>query len=239
VFPRIDHIGPPPSSNGDDPLAGADHPRALTGGGEDFYALRPYVRGDDLRKVHWPSTAKTDELMLRQDEMPWQARSTMLVDVRPSACPPPALELVVSAAASIVVAAARHDGLQRMLTTAGFDSRAGAGGPHTETILEHLAGVRATSGSIVGAIGSLRRNQGGGALVMITTSLASPADLQAIAGLRSRYGNVTLVVFDQTAWTGTPAAGAPTHFARGIRIIRVGHERSFAEAWDGLVGARR
>ncbi len=87
VYPRIDPVAPPPSSHGDDPLAGADHPRALTGGGEDFYALRPYVRGDDLRKVHWPSTAKTDDLMIRQDEMPWQSRSTLLLDNRLSVTP--------------------------------------------------------------------------------------------------------------------------------------------------------
>lgn len=239
VFPRVDAIDPPPISNGDDPLAGADHPRALTGGGEDFYALRPYVRGDDLRKVHWPSTARTDDLMLRQDEMPWQARSTVLVDVRSATCPAPALELVVSAAASIVVAAARHDGLQRLITTAGFDSRPGNSGSHSDQILEHLAGVRAGSGSIVTALSTLRRTQGGGALVALTTSLASAADLQALAGLRPRFGSVTVVIFEQSAWTGRHAAGAPSPATRGIRFIRVTADRPFARAWAGLVGARR
>ena len=28
----------------------------------------PYVVGDDLRRVHWPSTARSDDLMVRQDE---------------------------------------------------------------------------------------------------------------------------------------------------------------------------
>jgi len=45
--------------------------------GDDFYALRPYVVGDDMRKVHWPSTARRDELMVRQDELPWQGRVTI------------------------------------------------------------------------------------------------------------------------------------------------------------------
>ena len=240
VFPHIDLIAPPPSSNGDDPLAGADHPRALTGGGEDFYALRPYVRGDDLRKVHWPSTARTGEMMLRQDEMPWQARSIIVVDVRTATCPAPALELVVSAAASIVSAAAHHDGLQRLITTAGFDSRAGAGTGHTEAILEHLAGVRASTGTIVTALSTLRRSQAGGALVVVTTGLATAADLQSLAALRTRYAGVTVVVFDQSAWTGVSAAGSPTPTVRGVRFVRVGNGHPFAQAWDGLaVGARR
>ncbi|GAC1318003.1 MAG: DUF58 domain-containing protein [Acidimicrobiales bacterium] len=239
VFPRLDPIEPPPISTGDDPLAGADHPRALTGGGEDFYALRPYVRGDDLRKVHWPSTARTDDLMLRQDEMPWQARSTILADVRSATCPPPALELVVSAAASIVVAAARHEGLQRMVTTAGFDSRAGNRGHHADAILEHLAGVRAGSGTIVAALAGLRRSQGGGALVAITTSLASTADIQALAGLRPRFGSVTVVVFEQSAWTGVEAPDMAAPVGRGIRIVRVTASRPFAAAWATLAGAPR
>ena len=53
---------PLPSRCGDDPLAGAEQPNHLGRTGEDFYALRPYVVGDDLRRVHWPSTARTDEL---------------------------------------------------------------------------------------------------------------------------------------------------------------------------------
>ncbi len=69
-------------TTGNDPLAGAEHPNALGRGGEDFYALRHYVVGDDLRRVHWPSTARHDELMVRQDELPWQGRATVLVDVR-------------------------------------------------------------------------------------------------------------------------------------------------------------
>ena len=67
---------------------GAEHPNALGRRGEDFYALRPYVVGDDLRRVHWPSTARHDELMVRQDELPWQGRATVLLDVRRAAHTP-------------------------------------------------------------------------------------------------------------------------------------------------------
>ncbi|GAC1596998.1 MAG: DUF58 domain-containing protein [Acidimicrobiales bacterium] len=238
VFPRIDRIGPPPASNGDDPLAGADHPRGFTGGGGEFYALRPYRRGDDLRKVHWPSTARSDDLMLRQDEMNWQSRSSLIVDLRAPACPPPALELVVSAAASIVVAADAHGGLQRIVTTAGFDSRAGAGTVHTETILEHLAGVRSGSGGLAGALGALRRTQGGGSLVIVTTALAGSSDLQALTGLRSRYTGVTLVLFEPSAWlaAGRTAGDPPlVPAARGLRVVRVTGDRPFAQAWGAAI----
>ena len=200
VFPRVETVGPPPSSHGDDPLAGADHPRAFSGGGEDFYALRPYVRGDDLRKVHWLSTARAGDLMLRQDEMPWQSRSTLLLDTRVSTCPPGALEVLVSAAASVVVAAARHDGLQRVLTVSGYDSGSASSSAHTEAILEHLAGLRPSETPMAPVLGTLRRAQAGGTLVVMTTALASAADLGALTGLRARFGVVTLVIVERSAW---------------------------------------
>src|SRR5438046_425881 len=77
--------GPLPQTQGPDPLAGAEHPPALGVAGEDFYALRAYEMGDDLRRVHWPSTARVDELMIRQNEMPWQGRATVLLDTRAQA----------------------------------------------------------------------------------------------------------------------------------------------------------
>jgi uncharacterized protein (DUF58 family) len=206
VYPRVVPVAPPPSSHGDDPLAGADHPRGLTGGGEDFYALREYVRGDDLRKVHWPSMARTDELMVRQDEMPWQSRSTILLDTRAAVAPDPALEILVSAAASLVVAAARHDGLQRLITTTGYDSRSLGGTAHVDTILEHLAEMDSGPGQLISALARTRQSRTGGALVVLTTALAS-GDLDAVAAVRSRFGSVTLVVVERSAWVGSGAGG--------------------------------
>ena len=102
-------------TTGNDPLAGAEHPNSLGRGGEDFYALREYVVGDDLRRVHWPSTARHDDLMVRQDELPWQGRATVLVDVRASTNTAESLELVISAAASIVASSARRQDLVRLV----------------------------------------------------------------------------------------------------------------------------
>ncbi|MHB8506859.1 MAG: DUF58 domain-containing protein, partial [Acidimicrobiales bacterium] len=35
--------------------------------GQEFASLREYVPGDDLRRVHWPSSARTDTLLVRED----------------------------------------------------------------------------------------------------------------------------------------------------------------------------
>ena len=231
VFPHVDVIEPLPQTLGHDPHAATDHPTAIGRGGEDFYGLRPYEQGDDLRRVHWPTTARTGELMIRQDEMPWQGRATVVLDVRRDLHTAASLEHAVSAAASIVSAAWRQRSLIRLVSTDGVDSGFGAGPAHTEAILEHLATVGTSRlGGLDTALEMVRRDARGGALAVVTTSAAPTADLQRLRGLRGRYG-VVLVVFDQGNSAGsTPMVG---------RVVRVPTTSTFVEAWQLGVASGR
>ena len=176
VYPRIDDVEPLPLTTGNDPLAGAEHPNSLGRGGEDFYALRDYVVGDDLRRVHWPSTARHDDLMVRQDELPWQGRATVLVDVRSSTNTADSLELVISAAASIVASSAKRQDLVRLVSTDGADSGFAAGHAHVEAIMEHLASVEATNeAAFQRVLDRLARGAPGGALVVVVALVTSPS----------------------------------------------------------------
>ncbi|HET6209229.1 MAG TPA: DUF58 domain-containing protein, partial [Jatrophihabitans sp.] len=49
-------------------------------GGSDDASVRAFRDGDDLRKIHWRSTAKSGELMVRQEERPWHGESLILLD---------------------------------------------------------------------------------------------------------------------------------------------------------------
>jgi uncharacterized protein (DUF58 family) len=234
VYPRIDAITPLPTAQGHDPHSGAQHPRALLGSGEDFYALRGYEVGDDLRRVHWASTARLDELMIRQDEMPWQTRSTILLDVRRAVHDEASLEVAVSAAASIHAASTRTDALVRLLSTDGTDSGFGTGHGHAEAILEHLATVEASrDNQFAGVTATLRKAGNGGSLAIITTDRAIRADLDAMARLRTRYGTIVLVVVERGDGP-TPAAGPlPVVTA----VVRVNAATPFARAWDGALAS--
>ncbi len=114
--------------------------------GADDASIREYRQGDDLRKVHWRSTAKTGALMVRHEERPWQGHTCVLLDVRavahtastPAADDPrqsSSLEWAVSFAASVV------DHLLR----AGRDTTLVAGtavirpnGPHDTAVEDQL-----------------------------------------------------------------------------------------------------
>lgn len=237
VYPHLDDIVPVPQTSGNDPMAGAEHPNALGRNGEDFYALRRYVVGDDLRRVHWPSTARHDELMVRQDELPWQGRATVLLDARASTTDRVSLELVISAAASIVHAGAGRQDLLRLVVTDGYDSGFAAGHAHVEAVLEHLARLEATNDvGFRAVVERLARNAGGGALVAVTAG-APAADLEQVVRLGPRFGSVTVVRFEPSS-SGATGPVAPAVPARaGLLSVGAGH--AFAEVWNTAIRPRR
>jgi uncharacterized protein (DUF58 family) len=247
VYPRVDVIPPLPPAQGNDPYAGADQASSLGSTGEDFYALREYETGDDLRRVHWPSTAKHDELMIRQEEMPWQGRATIVLDVRRDVHTPETLEIAVSAAASIMTACWRRNSVVRLLSTDGFDSGNALGHAHREAVLEHLAGIRLDRHThLTPSLSALRKEGNGGALAVVTTAGAPSADLDAAARLRSRFGSVTLVLLERSLLDATSYArrGPTTPVPPVTNVVRVTADVPFAAAWTAAmrparVGARR
>jgi uncharacterized protein (DUF58 family) len=219
VFPRIDDIDPVPFTVGHDPLAGSLQPHALGRAGDDFYALRPYVVGDDLRQIHWPSTARHDELLVRQQEQPWQGRTTVVLDVRRAAHDNETIEVAVSAAASIVYANSQRNDLVRLVTTEGTDSGFAVGRAHLGAMLEHLAVVEAAGTASLRAMLELLKKGSGGALVVIVANV--PGDeLSAIARLGRRYGSLTVVKVDGIPQRG--ARGASANLTAGARAAN-GH----------------
>src|SRR5207247_8722648 len=59
--------------------------RQLYRSAAEFYTMREYVTGDDLRRMHWPSVARTGHLMIRQDETTRRSVATVFFDNRNSA----------------------------------------------------------------------------------------------------------------------------------------------------------
>src|SRR5579875_1079086 len=58
--------------------------RTAAAAGEDDVVPRAYRDGDDLRRVHWRSTARYGELMVRREEQRWRNRVALLLDARAS-----------------------------------------------------------------------------------------------------------------------------------------------------------
>jgi hypothetical protein len=74
-----------------------------------FHALREYVAGDDLRYVHWKSTARTQRLMIRQFEQTRRSQLAIALSMRAEDyADDDEFELAVSIAGSLAVSAMRE-----------------------------------------------------------------------------------------------------------------------------------
>lgn len=158
VWPAVERVLPLPLSPADDRDTDAEPSGSLAVQGEELYALRPYVDGDDRRHVHWRASARYDDLVVRQHERPTPGRATIVLDTRVRAYEGDTFERAVSAAASLAVACARRQLQIRVISTAGYDSGFGADHQHLDGIMEHLAVVQQRDlGHLPTLLASLRR----------------------------------------------------------------------------------
>ena len=226
VYPHVDAVVPLSHTAGGDQMATSSHPSAVGPSGYDFYALRGYQVGDDLRRVHWPSTARRDELMIRQQELPWQGRATVVLDTRRRFHTDASFESAVSAAASILTACWRDGSSVRLLSTDGADSGFGTGQAHLEGLLSRLAMVEPGHADHVDHVASAP--QPGGAVAVVVTADVPVDDLGRLGRLAGRSGGLTTVVVDGTL-RRPPAVGGT--------VVRVTATSPFADAWNAIVGA--
>lgn len=98
VYPRIEPIELGPSR----PAAGyaGDSGSRAAPGHDEFFALHPYQLGDDLRRVHWRTTARVDELVVRHEEQRLALGTELVIDTEPH----PLFERVVAVTASLAMA---------------------------------------------------------------------------------------------------------------------------------------
>lgn len=177
VYPAVEDLDGLPLGRGYDPTVNTSRTSFSQTGGDDFFTLREYQQGDDLRKVHWPSTAKRDELMIRQLELPWQSRALLLLDTRSSAYPDgESFEQAVRGVAS----AFRHlfrNGYTPTLWTGSGTGTAVGGSESYGIAMEGLSIVqRSTELDLGTALARLRRNGlSGGVLVLVTGVPDDPA----------------------------------------------------------------
>jgi uncharacterized protein (DUF58 family) len=75
-----------------------------------FHALRDYAAGDDRRYIHWRSSARTGQLMVRQFVDTRRIHATMVVDGNPAGyATEEEFELALSAAGSVAVRATQDE----------------------------------------------------------------------------------------------------------------------------------
>ncbi|MFC0039418.1 DUF58 domain-containing protein [Actinomadura rayongensis] len=232
----------PPGRPDGGPPGGGDGPaRALAAAGEDDAAPREYRHGDDLRRVHWRSTARRGELMVRREEQQRHSAATLFLDTRRRAFPgdaPPTFEQAVSAAASVGAHLAEAGMRLRYATDEG--EALPTSDDFTGPLLDALAVARRSDvRSLVPGLGALHGAGRENALVVGVFGALGGDDARAVAAAR-RGAAVHLAILVERGG-GTAAGAARTLRAAGWRVAVIGAAAELPAAWAALgdVGAER
>ena len=209
--------------------AGESRARSVAVHGEDDAATREYRHGDDLRRVHWRSTARVGELMVRREEQPWESRATVVLDTRAvghrGEGPTASFEWAVSTAASVSVHLRDGGYKLRLVTDTGVDVDATEVGGEG-TLLDHLAEVKLSQRGDIATLVDKVRHRADGGLVIGIFGLLSPAEADLLAGLRTSGATCVALLIDSTTWLDLPTAAREEadrrHEASALALLRSG-----------------
>ena len=214
--------------------------------GEDDVTVREYREGDDLRRIHWPSTARTGEIMVRQEDRPAQRRAVVLLDPRPDAHggdgPAGSFEWAVTAAASVAAHLNLFGYAVHLVCAETAADGSSAETMTTEEILDVLAITEERSDAAADEILTTAQSLAatGGFLVAIIGP-RDPEFTARIASLRQPGTTGLAFVLDagdfgpSVAESGGPHADALQ--MAGWRAVSVGRDETIARAWAVLNAA--
>ena len=232
VTPRIIPLTRPPLSG--NWLGDSEHGRrSISATGDDDTAPRQYQTGDGLHRVHWRSTARYGELMVRREEQHWRNTASLFLDTRRSAhLAAASFELAVTAAASIGVHLAGEGFDARFVTDTGEVPRQGT---FRDTLLDTLAVIRPSRESGLTAGIDALTVAGGQIVAVLGVMNAAQATQLAAARRGTAQAIALLLVPGETASGRDPAAAcAQILTAAGWRVATVTDAARLAAVWQEL-----
>jgi uncharacterized protein (DUF58 family) len=241
VHPKVEALTPP-SLGGELASAASSRVRHLFSQGDEFYTTRDYRDGDDLRKVHWRSSAKRGQLMIRQEERPWQARALLALDLRRGAHRgqggQASFERMVSIAASIAVRLGASGYELGMISDEGQQVRTANSGDQATAMLDFLASVEPSrSTSLVPLADRLARATGEGLLIAVLT-VPTAEEASALARCRLGFAGALGLLIRADSWVGLAGrevAAAEAHAAGiGTLLDRAGWRTAIITRNDRL-----
>ncbi|MBL7491367.1 DUF58 domain-containing protein [Frankia sp. AgB1.9] len=222
VRPRV-HVVPPLPTGGSPDLDGPTS-NVAPQGGIAFHSLREYARGDDLRLVHWPSTAKTGTLMVRHNVVPNEPTMMVLLDTSAAPYTEDFFEDAVRVAASLAVSGRTHGFPVELVTSSGQRVAAGRGAESVDAALDLLAGVAPSPEDPgLAALPGLAPRQPGSVLGVVTGQPAAEK-LAAVSTVRQRFSMVSVVQVGEIY-------GRPGRPVGGAMVVNVRTSDEFAAVW--------
>jgi uncharacterized protein (DUF58 family) len=212
--------------------------RTISAVGEDDASPRTYQDGDSLHRVHWKSTARHGQLMVRREEHQWRSNASVLLDTRRDAHSGhgavSSFEFAVSAAASISAHLSGEGFATRLITEAGEIASCGTS---SDALLDMLAVITPSrDASLEAGIAALA--SAGGQLIAVAGRLSADDAAQLAAARRGNAPAMALLLA-VSAWTsgGTcPDAAQAVEIlsAAGWQVVVVTAGMPVPSAWQQL-----
>jgi uncharacterized protein (DUF58 family) len=210
---------------------------ARAGGSDDFFGTREYRQGDNLRHIHWPSTARHDRLIVKEFEVRASTEMTLILDLQRQANIGEERESTLEYGVRIAASLARF-ALERGHTVqlTGYGERAavvppGRGMRHLGGVLDTLARVSADGNSpyheaISRAARFLR--DGSTAVLFLSAETRLEEYLHPLGLLRAMRVRPIAIRFDRASFGGGFSFGNPADdpllrelYAQGVPVYSI------------------
>jgi uncharacterized protein (DUF58 family) len=209
--------------------------------GFDLHSVREYEHGDSLRKVHWRSTARRAQLMVKELEDAPRDEIAVVLDADPSVVVGESFDMQVRAAGSLLLAHVRRGRRALLVVNGARREHQGVSSPEGDwrEALDLLAAAEPEPGPPLAALLAEESSAVGRALelVLVTASLP-PRLVERLVARALGSGSVSLVLVD----TATFAGAAPTAWPELLRLQALGVPVAVLREGDDLaerLGAAR
>ena len=203
--------------------------------------MREYEQGESLRKVHWRTTAKRGQLMVKELEDSPRDEVAVVLDVDPTTVVGESFEVQVRAAGSILLAHARR-GRRAVLvlnTTLREQQRTRSAHGDWRPALDLLAAVEPEPGPPLAALLSDEASAAGKAPELAVVTAALPAALveRLIDRAVGHHRSVSLVLVDPASFAAEATTALPGAAEAAGGGDRRGRRAGRRRPRGGLVGS--
>lgn len=210
---------------------GADE--SVEHGGTDIVGLHEYVAGDDLRRLHWATTARTGTLMIRDDADPSTPHLTVILDDRDDHYADHALtdtdfEDAVEVAFALARTAIEQGHPMHLLSTSGaidvpVSERIGAAETDARRIYEALAEIQPS-------LNPPRMRLPKAALDSVAVVSGALAPLDELTSHATRGASGAVLIVDNSGGRPVSSGGSG-----GVTVLRGPRSQDLAALWDRTV----
>lgn len=209
--------------------------------GTELAGVRDYVDGDDLRAIHWASTARRGQLIVRRNETPHHPSAVVFVDARASRHAGQGAQSSIETAVTCAASVAHHligHGQQVAVVDRPLERP-----PRPlpwDVMAVQLAKLALADVDVTTVVHQLGYGMAGNGILVAVVTTPDAAELRRLTRACRTFASANVLVIDAASFDDrgtqphTPQAVAALR-AAGIRAVAIRRDDDLVERWAQLV----